>query len=77
MERRARSRWPLRIILTAICLTTAIWLFDLYRSASWVKISSFLQGYFLGSFVMAWIFQRAAREDEEEPAPPAPPQRPA
>jgi hypothetical protein len=60
-ERRARSRTPLKIILFVLFITTALWVFDLYTRPSWDKITSFLQGYFFGSFVMAWILQRADR----------------
>ena len=60
-DRRGRSRTPLKIILIVLFITTAIWVFDLYTRPSWDKILSFLQGYFFGSFVMAWILQRADR----------------
>ena len=60
-DRRARSRTPLKIILTVLFITTALWVFDLYTTPTWDKIASFLQGYFFGSFVMAWILQRADR----------------
>lgn len=60
-DRRHRSRTPLRIILFVLFVTTAIWIFDLYANPSWDKIVSFLQGYFFGSFVTAWILQRADR----------------
>ena len=60
-ERRHRSRIPLRIILFAVFITTALWIYDLYAIPTWDKIVSFLQGYFFGSFVMAWILQRADR----------------
>lgn len=60
-DRRTRSRTPLKIILFVLFITTAIWVFDLYTRPSWDKILSFLQGYFFGSFVMAWILQRADR----------------
>jgi molybdenum cofactor cytidylyltransferase len=60
-ERRHRSRIPLRIILFAVFVTTALWIYDLYAIPTWDKIVSFLQGYFFGSFVMAWILQRADR----------------
>jgi uncharacterized membrane protein YedE/YeeE len=63
-ERRHRSRTPLKIILVALFITTALWVFDLYTRPSWDKIISFLQGYFFGSFVMAWILQRADRMSE-------------
>ena len=61
VDRRARSRTPLKIILIALFITTALWIFDLYTRPNWDKIISFLQGYFFGSFVMAWILQRADR----------------
>jgi hypothetical protein len=61
LDRRHRSRTPLKIILIALFITTALWVFDLYTRPSWDKIISFLQGYFFGSFVMAWILQRADR----------------
>jgi hypothetical protein len=61
VDRRARSRTPLKIILIVLFITTALWIFDLYTTPSWDKIVSFLQGYFFGSFVMAWILQRADR----------------
>jgi len=61
VDRRSRSRTPLKIILFVLFVTTAIWVFDLYMQPSWDKILSFLQGYFFGSFVMAWILQRADR----------------
>ena len=74
MERRARSRWPLRLILTAVLLSTGVWLWDLYHRPSGLMIRSFLQGYFLGSFVMAWVNVRSGREPEAEPTPsPGPP----
>jgi len=60
-DRRARSRTPLKIILCVLFITTALWVFDLYTRPNWDKIISFLQGYFFGSFVMAWILQRADR----------------
>ena len=61
VERRHRSRTPLKIILVVLFITTALWIFDLYTRPNWDKIISFLQGYFFGSFVMAWILQRADR----------------
>jgi hypothetical protein len=64
VERRHRSRTPLKIILIAVFISTALWVFDLYTRPSWDKILSFLQGYFFGSFVMAWILQRADRMSE-------------
>jgi hypothetical protein len=64
IERRHRSRTPLKIILIVLFITTALWVFDLYTRPNWDKIISFLQGYFFGSFVMAWILQRADRMSE-------------
>lgn len=64
VDRRHRSRTPLKIILIVLFITTALWVFDLYTRPSWDKIISFLQGYFFGSFVMAWILQRADRMSE-------------
>ena len=66
-DRRARSRTPLKIILIVLFITTALWIFDLYTTPSWDKIVSFLQGYFFGSFVMAWILQRADRMTNSAP----------
>jgi hypothetical protein len=60
-ERRARSRAPLKIILVAILLATALWVFELYMAPTWPKIRSFVLGYFLGAFVMTWIHQRSSR----------------
>jgi len=72
-ERRRRSRTPLRLILTAILATSALWLTELYMQPSWTKIRSFVLGYFLGSFTMEWIRQRAGRmlETDEPETPPA------
>jgi len=64
VDRRHRSRTPLKLILIAVFISTALWVFDLYTRPSWDKILSFLQGYFFGSFVMAWILQRADRMPE-------------
>jgi hypothetical protein len=55
------------LILGAVLLSTGIWLWDLYHRPSGLMIRSFLQGYFLGSFVMAWINVRSGRVLEEEP----------
>ena len=60
-ERRGHSRLPLRLILTAILITSALWLTELYMQPTWPKIRSFVLGYFLGSFTMEWIRQRADR----------------
>lgn len=65
-DRRGRSRTPLRIIMAALFLISALWLVDLYSDPGWSKIQSFLVGYFVGTFVMDWIRQRA---DREVPAP--------
>jgi hypothetical protein len=64
VERRHRSRTPFKLILIAVFISTALWVFDLYTRPSWDKILSFLQGYFFGSFVMAWILQRSDRMSE-------------
>jgi hypothetical protein len=72
VERRHRSRTPFKIILIAVFISTALWVFDLYTRPSWDKILSFLQGYFFGSFVMAWILQRADRMSEDVVPPPPP-----
>jgi hypothetical protein len=63
-ERRGRSRVPLRLILTAILVTSALWLAELYMMPTWSKIRSFVLGYFLGSFTMEWVRQRAGRMTE-------------
>ena len=63
-ERRRRSRTPLRLILTAILVTSALWLAELYMQPSWTKIRSFVLGYFLGRFTMEWIRQRSERMTE-------------
>ena len=60
-DRRRRSRTPLRLILTAIFITTSLWLAELYMQPTWTKIRSFVLGYFLGSFTMEWIRQRSER----------------
>ena len=60
-ERRSRSRIPLRLILTAILITSALWLAELYMQPTWTKIRSFVLGYFLGSFTAEWIRQRSER----------------
>lgn len=75
-ERRGRSRLPLRMILTAVLLGSALWLAELYMDPTWAKIRSFVLGYFVGSFVMEWISQRSARQVQVVPrretiAPPA------
>jgi hypothetical protein len=63
-ERRRRSRTPLRLVLTAILVTSALWLGELYMQPTWTKIRSFLLGYFLGSFTMEWVRQRSERMTE-------------
>jgi hypothetical protein len=60
-ERRGRSRLPLKLILFAIMATSLLWLTELYMQPTWDKIRSLLLGYFLGSFIMAWINQRSDR----------------
>jgi len=75
-ERRGRSRAPLKLILTAVLIAVALWLAELYTEPTWAKIRSFLLGYFLGTFVMEWIWQRASRglwgPSEPRAAEPAP-----
>lgn len=61
IERRASSRVPLRVILLVLIALSALWLYRLYGDPTWSKIGSFVLGYFLGSFVMDWIHQRASR----------------
>lgn len=63
------------MILFAILTTSALWLAELYMAPTWDKIRSLLLGYFLGSFIMEWIRQRADRGvlDEAEPQPREPP----
>jgi hypothetical protein len=61
------------LILGAVLLSTGVWLWDLYHRPSGLMIRSFLQGYFLGSFVMAWINVRSGRVLGEEPLRPGPP----
>jgi hypothetical protein len=72
-ERRARSRAPLKLIMTAVLVGFALWLTELYAAPTWGKIRSFLLGYFLGTFVMEWIWQRSSRGmwEPSEPAAPA------
>ena len=60
-ERRSRSRLPLKAIMTVVLATSAIWLYELYMMPTWAKIRSFVLGYFIGSFIMEWINQRASR----------------
>ena len=64
MERRSRSRVPLKLILVVLFLATAIWLYDMYTSPTpiqWADMRSFVLGYFFGSFTMEWIRQRSER----------------
>ena len=68
-ERRGRSRLPLKLILMAILIVSALWLTELYMQPSWTKIRSFVLGYFLGSFSMEWIRQRAERMTSPDPRP--------
>ena len=70
-ERRGRSRLPLKLILMALMITSALWLTELYMQPTWAKIRSFLLGYFVGSFTMEWIRQRAERITSPEPRPPS------
>jgi hypothetical protein len=72
-ERRGRSRLPLKLILFAILTTSALWLAELYMAPTWDKIRSLLLGYFLGSFIMEWVRQRADRALLEEATPPREP----
>ena len=62
-ERRGRSRLPLKLILIAILTTSLLWLTELYMQPTWDKIRSLVLGYFLGSFIMAWINQRKERSN--------------
>jgi hypothetical protein len=61
LERRGYSRLPLRVIFAVLFMVAAFWLLDLYTEPAWGKIQSFLVGYFVGTFSMDWIRQRAAR----------------
>ena len=70
-ERRGRSRLPLKLILMALMITSAVWLTELYMQPTWPKIRSFVLGYFVGSFTMEWIRQRAERMTDPEPRPPS------
>ena len=63
-ERRGRSRLPLRLILTAILFTSALWLAELYMQPTWTKIRSFVLGYFAGTFINEWVHQRSSRTVE-------------
>jgi hypothetical protein len=69
-DRRSRSRVPLRLILAAIFLVSAIWLAELYMDPTWAKIRSFVLGYFVGTFINEWVHQRSSRAPEvAAPAP--------
>ena len=45
-DRRSRSRLPLKLILIAVIVVSAIWLAELYMDPTWSKIRSFVLGYF-------------------------------
>jgi hypothetical protein len=47
--------------MTAVLVACLLWLGELYADPTWAKIRSFLLGYFLGTFVMEWIWQRSSR----------------
>ena len=61
INRRARSRLPLKLILTAVLTVSAVWLVELYMQPTWAKIRSFVLGYFLGTFIQEWVHQRSSR----------------
>ena len=64
MERRHRSRVPLKLIMVVLFAATAIWLWDMYTSPTaiqWADMRSFVIGYFFGTFTMEWIRQRSDR----------------
>jgi hypothetical protein len=64
MERRGRSRLPLKLIMMVLFAASAIWLWDMYTSpisTQWPSMRSFVLGYFFGSFTMEWIRQRSDR----------------
>jgi hypothetical protein len=61
MERRSHSRMPLRLILTAIFIVSAVWLAELYMEPTWARIRSFVLGYFVGTFINEWVHQRSSR----------------
>jgi hypothetical protein len=64
LERRHRSRLPLKLILAVLFVAIAIWLYDMYTSPTpiqWADMRSFVLGYFFGSFTMEWIRQRSER----------------
>ncbi|PYQ01130.1 MAG: hypothetical protein DMF82_20205 [Acidobacteria bacterium] len=55
---------PLKLILVALFLATAIWLYDMYTSPTpiqWADMRSFVLGYFFGSFTMEWIRTNSRR----------------
>lgn len=59
--------------MTAVLIGCALWLAELYAAPTWSKIRSFVLGYFLGTFVMEWIWQRSSRglwggDTQEQPA---------
>ena len=61
IERRTRSRLPLKLILTAIAIVSVVWLAELYMEPTWAKIRSFVLGYFVGTFIQEWVHQRSSR----------------
>ena len=61
IERRTRSRLPLKLILTAIFMVSVVWLAELYMEPTWAKIRSFVLGYFVGTFIQEWVHQRSSR----------------
>jgi hypothetical protein len=61
IERRTRSRLPLKLILTAIFIVSVVWLAELYMEPTWAKIRSFVLGYFVGTFIQEWVHQRSSR----------------
>lgn len=60
-DRRSRSRLPLKLILIAVLVVSAIWLIELYMDPTWAKIRSFVLGYFAGTFINEWVHQRSSR----------------
>ena len=63
-DRRSRSRLPLKLILAAVIVVSAIWLAELYMDPTWAKIRSFVLGYFVGTFINEWVHQRSSRAPE-------------
>jgi hypothetical protein len=61
INRRTRSRLPLKLILTAVLTVSAVWLVELYMQPTWAKIRSFVLGYFVGTFIQEWVHQRSSR----------------